>query len=106
MSRIFVVAILLPLGGCAAQRVEYTFDRYDGKPIEPAEMDRVRAECRATALQAAAQTGYQGPGLGGAIMSANMQRQAADAAVEACLARNGIRATPVVKADPPPSQPG
>lgn len=97
MARIFVLAFLIAIGGCAAQRVEYTFDRYDGKPIEPSEMERVRAECRATAQQAAAQTGYQGPGLGGAIMSASMQRQAADAAVEACLARNGIRATPIVK---------
>jgi 7-keto-8-aminopelargonate synthetase-like enzyme len=101
MVRIALIAMLLPLAGCATQQVEYRFDRYDGKAIETAEMERVRAECRATAIQASSQTSYQGPGLGGAIMSAQMQRQAAEAAAEACLARNGIRATPIVKPAPP-----
>lgn len=95
--------IALALGSCAsASNVEFVLDRFDGKPIDAAEMARVKTECRGAALQASSSVGYQGPGLVGAVASASMQRQAFDAAAESCLARNGIRATPVTKPPAPP----
>lgn len=100
MKPIIVVFALL-LTGCASNNYELVMDRFDGKPIDAVELARVKTECRAAAVQAGSTVGYQGPGLVGAVASATMQRQASDAAAEACLARYGIRATIVVK---PPSQ--
>lgn len=90
-----VLPLLFILSGCApGMHQTVTFGRFDGKPIDPVEFERLKVQCIAESDQATLMVPRTGGyGLIGELDLAVSRQLARDAAQRACMARYGVRAT-------------
>ena len=95
MWKHFILPVIVILSGCTpGMHQTVTFGRFDGKPIDPIEFERLKVQCLAESDQATLMVPRTGGyGLVGDLDLAINRHLARDAAQRACMARYGIRAT-------------
>ena len=95
MWKHFVLPVFAVLTGCSpGMHQTVTFGRFDGKPIDHVEFERLKAQCLAESDQATLMVPRTGGyGLVGELDLAINRQLARDAAQRACMARYGVRAT-------------